>query len=191
MASASLCASVKTKTHICESQSNQTQEQKISSRVHRTSSCENITVTSSKSQKGKARQLIPSDLTRKVSPQTPKEKGDGCHCWLLSPASKGPSPCLQEPPLLLGKLCAQTGQLFLEDAASTFSSANPIMPYTWITMLVPTSSSLRLKEPSFRYSCSCFSDPFVHARDNSVSEYTQIYNSNMQPTHSLLLCVCV
>lgn len=44
---------------------------------------ENVTMTSSMSQEGKARQLILPDLTKKVSFQTSQEKeGDGCLCWL-------------------------------------------------------------------------------------------------------------
>lgn len=89
-----------------------------------------------------------------------------------------------------GKPCAQSGWLFAEDAAFMSSSTNPIMSYPWVTLLAPTSPSLRLRGPSFIRSHSCFPDLFVHARSNGIS----IVHPDLQlksVTHTLISFVCI
>lgn len=73
-------------------------------------------------------------------------------------------------PWFPGKPCAQSGWLFPEDAAFMSSLTNPITSYLWVTLLAPTSPSLRLRgQVSDAHSHSCFTDLFVHARSNGIS----------------------
>lgn len=147
--------------------------------------------TSSRSQTGKARQLILSDITKEVSFQTPRERRKWLPLLPPPPVCKGPSPCLQVPPLVPRQtLCTVRLVVPREDAAFTSSSANPIMSYPRITVLAPTSPSLRLRGPSFRCSHSCFSDHFVHARSSGVSEIDPnlLFKS---VTHTLISFVCM